>query len=274
MAKFYYVKPAQGYITSLFSNARKNPVLGVIRPHQGIDISSAVDNSIIAAADGTVRVADNVGKTGFGKYVVITHGNGQETVYAHLSAITVRTGQRVKQGAKIGVKGTTGNSTGIHLHFEISRGRWTNDFSNKIDPLTQFACPVTRETQVFLNRLGYGPLAEDGVYGDATITAVTRYQRAKRLPADGVAGRTTRTALEADVNAMPAPQNTTEVGDLRFTSPTLKRDFETFLGSKAQQEIVVKAAVAQGYQADWLTKQSADGDKVMLAIGAILRTNK
>lgn len=207
----YYIKPAKGYLTSLFSNSRKNPVLGIIRPHQGCDIGSDADNTIVAAASGKVRVADYPGKTGFGNYVVITHPNGQETVYAHLSAVNVRVGQSVKQGQKVGVKGTTGNSTGVHLHFEISKRRWTNDFSNKIDPLTQFVDPVTKELQQKLNKLGYGPLVVDGLYGEDTISAVGRFQKAQKLVSDGVAGRATHTLLDklsADlvIAAKPKPQ--------------------------------------------------------------------
>lgn len=202
----YYIKPAKGYLTSLFSNSRKNPALnGVIRPHQGIDISGDSDNTIIAAASGKVRfVETNHKRTGFGYYVVITHSNGQETLYAHLSSISVRTGQNVTRGQKIGIKGTTGNSTGIHLHFEISRGRWVNNFASKLDPLLQFKDPVTREIQTMLNRLDYGKLTEDGIYGDATISAVTRYQRNKKMRGvDGVAGRSTYAMMVADAKEVP-----------------------------------------------------------------------
>lgn len=196
----YYVKPAKGYLTSLFSNSRVNPVLGVIRPHQGIDISGDSDNTVIAAASGTVRfVETNPKRTGFGYYVVITHPNGQESLYAHLATISVRAGQVVQQSQRIGVKGTTGNSTGIHLHFEVSRGRWANNFASKLDPLLLFVDPVTRDVQTYLNKLGYN-LVTDGVYGEATISAVTQYQRSNRLTADGVAGRTTVARLKADAS--------------------------------------------------------------------------
>lgn len=194
----YYIKPAKGYLTSLFSNSRKNPALpDVIRPHQGIDIGGDSDNAIIAAAAGKVRfVESNPKRTGFGYYLVISHDNGQETLYAHLSKIDVRVNQFVKQGQKIGVKGTTGNSTGVHLHFEISKSRWTNFYANKIDPLTQFTDPVTLEMQKKLNKLGYGELAEDGIYGDGTISAVSRFQKTCKLEVDGVAGQVTVSEIE------------------------------------------------------------------------------
>ena len=98
-----------------------------------LDYGNHADNTIMAAADGKVRVAVISG-TGFGKYVVITHNNGWETLYAHLSVISVSAGQAVKQGHKIGVKGTTGNSTGVHLHFEVSKGRWSNKYTLHVNP--------------------------------------------------------------------------------------------------------------------------------------------
>lgn len=271
----YYRKPANGFITSFFSNARKNPVLGVIRPHQGIDISSADDNTIVAAASGKVRV------TGFtataGNYIIITHPNGQETNYSHLSQVSVRNGQQVKQGQKIGVKGSTGNSTGIHLHFEISKGRWTNSYSNKLDPLLHFIDPITKEIQEMLIKLGY-EITADGIYGNATITAVAQYQKNKKMLVDGYAGRGTHAALKAETaNMVAAVDKKEEVNKVwvEFSSGTLKREFETFLGSKAQQEIAVNAAVQQGYSKTWPDNDKATpGDKAALGLGALIRANK
>src|SRR6185312_1257263 len=200
----YYIKPAQGFLTSLFSNSRKNPVLGVIRPHQGIDIGNDTDNTIVAAASGEVRVADNAGKTGFGKYIAITHPNGQETIYAHLSSINVKTGQNVTQGQKIGVKGTTGNSTGIHLHFEVCKSRYADNFNSKLDPLLLFFDPLTKEIQEMLNKLGL-KLATDGVYGNDTISAVTSYQKNNKLGVDGVCGRTTYNHMKNAISKLPKP---------------------------------------------------------------------
>lgn len=233
----YYIKPAKGFLTSLFSNSRKNPVLGIIRPHQGIDISGDTDNTIIAAASGKVRVADNAGKTGFGKYIVITHPNGQESLYGHLSAVNVKIGQSVSQGQKIGVKGTTGNSTGLHLHFEISKGRWTNDFSNKLDPLLLFIDPVTKEIQQMLNKLGHN-LVADGIYGNGTITAVSSFQKSCNLGVDGVCGRGTFANLEKksasnvpstpETQTKPQPQKES-VKMLKSTSATLDKGFIKYL---------------------------------------------
>ncbi|MEO5852354.1 MAG: M23 family metallopeptidase [Nocardioides sp.] len=79
-------------------------------------------DDVVAAASGTVSVANKTGRTGYGRYVQITHANGEGTLYAHLSAVTVSVGQSVDQGTLIGKVGTTGNSSGPHLHFEERSG--------------------------------------------------------------------------------------------------------------------------------------------------------
>ena len=85
--------------------------------HKGIDIARPSDRTIKAADNGRVISAGYNG--GYGNKVVIDHNNGMKTVYAHLSSISVTVGQVVSQGQKLGVMGSTGNSTGIHLHFEV-----------------------------------------------------------------------------------------------------------------------------------------------------------
>lgn len=102
--------PVSGPITSGFG-----PRWG--RMHEGIDISGASGTPIAAAAGGTVIVAGWNG--GYGNLVVIDHGGGLSTAYAHLSSIAVGVGQSVGQGTVVGGMGTTGNSTGVHLHFEV-----------------------------------------------------------------------------------------------------------------------------------------------------------
>lgn len=85
--------------------------------HKGIDIARPSDRTIKAADNGIIKFAGWSG--GYGNKVVIDHQNGYETVYAHLSSIDVNVGQSVSQGMALGVMGSTGNSTGVHLHFEI-----------------------------------------------------------------------------------------------------------------------------------------------------------
>ena len=85
--------------------------------HRGIDIARPSNYTIKAADNGTVSFAGWDGS--YGRKVVINHNNGFQTVYAHLSSINVRVGQVVPAGSSIGVMGSTGRSTGVHLHFEV-----------------------------------------------------------------------------------------------------------------------------------------------------------
>ncbi|RAZ81537.1 hypothetical protein DP120_04485 [Planococcus halotolerans] len=119
-----FVWPAQGgYISS-----ERGPRWG--RQHKGIDIAQPDGFDILAADHGVVKAAGADGT--FGNRVVIDHGNGYETIYAHLKSMNVKVGDKVPQGTKIGVMGTTGRSTGIHLHFEISKNGATKDPLNYV----------------------------------------------------------------------------------------------------------------------------------------------
>lgn len=88
------------------------------RMHYGLDVKVYVGDTIRAAFDGKVRIVKNQGRRGYGKYVVIRHDNGLETVYGHLSKQLVDINQLVKAGEPIALGGNTGRSTGSHLHFE------------------------------------------------------------------------------------------------------------------------------------------------------------
>jgi murein DD-endopeptidase MepM/ murein hydrolase activator NlpD len=102
-----------------------NPAPGAVRTqkmhgHNGVDLAAKVGTSILASAPGTVAVARSTGwNYGYGKYIVINHPNGTQTVYAHLNTVEVSVGQSVGKGERIAGMGNTGNSTGPHLHFEI-----------------------------------------------------------------------------------------------------------------------------------------------------------
>lgn len=107
------------YITSYFGY-RSSPTAGASSYHQGIDIGAGYGASIWAAASGTVTTASY--SNAMGNYVVISHGNGVSTVYEHCSALYVSAGQYVSQGETIAAVGSTGISTGAHLHFGVSVG--------------------------------------------------------------------------------------------------------------------------------------------------------
>ncbi|WP_108811420.1 peptidoglycan DD-metalloendopeptidase family protein [Sphingorhabdus sp. Alg231-15] len=96
---------------------RRDPFTGGGAMHSGIDFKGPHGQPILSAASGKITHAG--WKSGYGKTVEITHGNGLMTRYAHLSKIHVATGQKVKQGLQVGAMGSTGRSTGTHLHFEV-----------------------------------------------------------------------------------------------------------------------------------------------------------
>ncbi len=98
---------------------RMHPILKVNRMHDGVDIMAATGTDVLAAGRGKVVEAD--WGSGFGYYVVIDHGFSYKTVYAHLSAIKVRLGQKVKRGDLVGLVGSTGLSTCPHLHYEVRK---------------------------------------------------------------------------------------------------------------------------------------------------------
>ena len=116
--------PASGRITSGFGN-RKSPTAGASSNHKGIDISASTGSSIVAAAGGTVSIATY--SYSAGNYVVVNHGNGLSTVYMHCSQLLVSAGDTVKAGQTIAKVGSTGYSTGSHLHFAVRKnGSYVN----------------------------------------------------------------------------------------------------------------------------------------------------
>ena len=112
--------PVAGTITSQFGH-RVDPITGEVSSHTGTDIACAEGTPILAAADGTVTVANGLDSWGgsYGYYIQIDHGGGLETLYAHCSSICVTTGQQVQAGQIIGYVGHTGRVTGSHLHLEM-----------------------------------------------------------------------------------------------------------------------------------------------------------
>lgn len=127
--------PVNGTISSDFSTSRRHPLLGITRPHLGIDITAPRGSRISAPAAG--RVSFVGWRFSFGLMVEITHPNGVVTRYAHCRLAMVRTGDRVERGTMIATVGSSGLTTGPHLHYEV----WRN--GNAIDPLRfRFVMPV------------------------------------------------------------------------------------------------------------------------------------
>jgi murein DD-endopeptidase MepM/ murein hydrolase activator NlpD len=111
------------HISSNFSLHRMHPILGIVRPHLGVDYAAPIGTPIHASADGIVRFAGYNG--GFGNQVVISHGSAYETSYGHLNAFGhgIRAGKRVVQGDVIGFVGKTGLATGPHLDYRMTRNK-------------------------------------------------------------------------------------------------------------------------------------------------------
>jgi murein DD-endopeptidase MepM/ murein hydrolase activator NlpD len=106
---------------SSFFGYRRHPVLGIVIPHKGIDLTAPIGTAVYAAGDGVViSVERSTSRSGYGNQIVVDHEvDGLSTRYAHLNTIDVQKGQKVKRGEKIGTVGNTGMSTAPHLHYEI-----------------------------------------------------------------------------------------------------------------------------------------------------------
>lgn len=108
----YYMKPIVGGVKTQGIHGRN-----------GVDLASSYGSNILASADGEVIIARSGWNGGYGTYIVVKHANGTQTLYAHLSSLLVSAGQSVSQGQVIGRMGSTGKSTGVHLHFEVRGAR-------------------------------------------------------------------------------------------------------------------------------------------------------
>jgi len=118
------------YITSLFGT-RLHPIYHTYKTHNGIDIGAAGGSAVLAADGGTVTTSTY--SSSYGNYIIINHGNGTSTLYAHMVQRLVSEGQSVSQGQTIGLVGSTGVSTGNHLHFEVYVG------GSRVNPLNYFS---------------------------------------------------------------------------------------------------------------------------------------
>jgi len=121
-------RPVSGVFTSGFG-IRRHPVYGDLRMHNGVDWSAPHGTRVSAADSGTVIISSY--NSSYGNYVVVDHANGMTTLYAHLSSRSVSVGTTVSRGQQVGLVGSTGVSTGPHLHFEVSIN------GVRINPLTR-----------------------------------------------------------------------------------------------------------------------------------------
>lgn len=168
-------EPVAGHITSLYG-LRRHPILGYVRMHAGIDFGAPYGSPIYAVADGTVTYAGRHG--GHGNYVRLEHAGGLGTGYGHMSRIAVAFGTHVHAGQVIGYVGSTGLSTGPHLHFEAYRNGQT------INPagISIMARPQIdgRERDAFQARLRSLLLVQPGAALGAVTPAGSEHARAGR----------------------------------------------------------------------------------------------
>jgi murein DD-endopeptidase MepM/ murein hydrolase activator NlpD len=131
--KFLMQMPVKaGRFTSGFG-FRRHPLLGIRKVHTGIDWAAPTGTPIMAAGDGTIEIAERHG--GNGNYIRIRHGNGYKTAYSHMSRFmpNIKKGMKIRQGMQIGFVGTTGMSTGPHLHYEVLvNNRFTNPLKVRV----------------------------------------------------------------------------------------------------------------------------------------------
>lgn len=117
---------------------RIHPIYKIAKMHAGLDFTADVGTEIYATGDGQVLSVDNK-LSGYGQHVIIQHGYGFETLYAHMSKAAVRAGEKVKRGQVIGYVGNTGTSTGPHLHYEVHKN------GTPVDPAFYFYSDITPE---------------------------------------------------------------------------------------------------------------------------------
>ncbi|MBR8834608.1 MAG: M23 family metallopeptidase [Stigonema ocellatum SAG 48.90 = DSM 106950] len=152
VAGLMFPLPVPAEITSLFG-WRIHPITGDRRFHSGTDLGAATGTPVLAAYPGKVEIADWVG--GYGLTVILNHTSAQQTLYGHMSQVLVQPGQWVEKGTVIGLVGSTGNSTGPHLHFEVRQltpEGWVatdpgTELGNALSQLVQTLQTATRTTQ-------------------------------------------------------------------------------------------------------------------------------
>lgn len=114
------IKPMVGTYSYHGFGMRRDPFLGILRQHEGVDIHGDIGTPVYATGDGIIEFSGGTGSS-YGIAVEVNHGFGYKTWYAHLSRVVARSGQRVKRGQLIAYSGNTGRSTGPHLHYEVRR---------------------------------------------------------------------------------------------------------------------------------------------------------
>lgn len=247
-----FIRPCEGRITSYYGR-RLHPIRKVMEGHHGIDIAKTGVVAIYATASGTVsRVQPDKTFGTYGNMVTIKHASGWESLYGHLAQYIVRVGQVVKQGQIIGYMGDTGGSTGQHLHFELHKGGWNNQYSNEVNPLLYYIDPDVKRLQQLLINAGQKIVA-DGKFGPATENAVKAFQKSAGLVVDGSAGPATMAALEKAV--VPAPPKKEVDDEMAEQLPKTQQDDMRALLKRAYDDKVF--SVNHANKVDKMTRGQA-----------------
>ena len=212
---FLLASPLYGVRSNSNFGMRRHPILGFMKMHTGIDFAANHGTPIQAAGAGVIVEAKWWG--GYGRWVRIDHGDGWSTGYAHMSHISVRPGQKIEQGQVIGLVGSTGRSTGPHLHFEV----WKN--KQPLDPrsakVPQGTVLVGQELAAFMAR----KREIDAMIGVADV------QRADaQAPATAIAMRQSPYRYDSQTKPQPLPEETTRTAllvkqDSMKAKPTTQR---------------------------------------------------
>lgn len=194
---FTLIKPADGPIQSAYG-MRKHPTKKRQKFHHGIDIAAKRGSTVVAAASGTVTFSGR--KNGYGKVVEIDHGNGKQTLYAHMDSVFVVTGQKLAQAEPLGTVGRTGRTTGPNLHFELlADGKTTN--------------PVPKE--------GWAQTAPEALFaGQSKVPASAGDTTATLVAAASASGKNTPQNEQAPLITAKAKPASKKRGAAKKTSPS------------------------------------------------------
>lgn len=205
MTKIYEVVVEKPRITSSFGY-RIDPITGKKKYHNGLDEVSKVKNRNLYAIDtGYVQktvTGQNKSKSGYGNYIWIRYPRyNLSLLYAHCNKVLLKKGDKVKKGDVVAIMGTTGKSTGVHLHLGMTRigsNTWLNPvkydmLSDKYN-LTRTLRKGSKGNDVKKLQKEVGTKA-DGIFGNNTRTAVIKFQKNNKLTVDGIVGKNTAHAL-------------------------------------------------------------------------------
>jgi murein DD-endopeptidase MepM/ murein hydrolase activator NlpD len=209
-----YINPVEGYSINSGYGMRDHPVQGGRKFHTGVDIAAPGGTPVRAVKSGTVTKISNNQRpySGFGNVVIIDHGDGYQTVYAHLSKFACRQGDQVKQGQIIGYVGSTGMSTGNHLHFIVQKtGFAAPNAGNTVNPAT-----LLRKGGVTIPAGMEGYDMESGGAGSSTLQQAASAGWAMTEGAMEAVGNILRTAI--DSGNMKTVELGTQMSDMTTAS--------------------------------------------------------